>query len=657
MRNEKICFSIWKFFVNCNLDKKKTILLLSLGCASLLSFSQPVLSPKKLKKLSIEELMNIQVTLVSRTPERLSEVASAIQVITGEDIHRSGATNIPEALRLVANLQVAQFNSSIWIISSRGFNTTFANKLLIMIDGRTVYTPLYGGVLWEQQYPLLEDIDRIEIVSGPGGTLWGANAVNGVINIVTKNSKQTQGLYAEAGIGNLLRDQVALRYGGTINDKIHYRLYAQHFNRDTTAQQNGASNHDAWKLTEAGFRLDWEPSEKEGVTVQGDYYWGNKKTFVGTTLQRSPINGQNIRARWRKTFSKNSDMSLQVYYDRYYRDDEPTVSRDKENTLDADLQHHFTIKDWHNIVWGIGYRYVKDDDYFGPGVFAGIYPQMKRLDLANAFVQDEVRLVDSLKLIAGTKLLHNVYTGWEWQPSLRLSWTKKNSTLWAAVSRAVRTPSRFDVDYYLPPPPQNPNTIHIFGDPNFLSEKVVAYELGYRLAPNHASFFSVSAFYNVYRDIYSVEFLPGSTVALEIQNGSEGNSVGLEFAGGYQISRNWRLRAGYTYFDKDLHQKPGHTFDPSYLGNDVKHQIVLQSISDITSHLQFDVVARYLSALEKTFSTPAVPAYFTFDARIAYDFRGFELSVVGQNLAQKQHLEYAGTEIPKNFFVKLAARF
>lgn len=628
----------------------RLLLLSSLFC---FHYSQAqVLSPKELKKLSVEELMNVEVSLVSRTPEKITEAASAIQVITGEDIRRSGASNVAEALRLAANLQVNQLSSSVWLVGSRGFNTIFENKLLVMIDGRTIYTPLYGGVLWEQQNVLLEDIDRIEVVSGPGGTLWGPNAVNGIINIITKSSKETQGLYAKAGAGSFIKDMAAVRYGGRICDKLHYRIYGQHFERSSTETVNGTRNTDAWQLTNGGFRMDWNASSKDDVTFQGEYYGGKRKTIPSG----SPLNGQHLMGKWSRSLSDRSDLALQIYFDRYYREDAPSASYDKMKTVDADFQHRFPIKGRQNFVWGAGYRFVKDDANYRNLSGAGIVPRFKRLDLFTAFAQDEIFLTDSLRFIVGSKLLHNVYTGWEWQPSVRIAWIKNQTTLWAAVTRAVRTPSRFDVDFYLPMTLQPPNVPSVAGGPGFVSEKLLAYELGYRFQPNHVSSFSIATFYNVYSDVYSVEPKP-ATLTYQIQNGSEATSWGLELAGNYQVTKDWRVRGGYTYFKKDLHAKAGHNFDPGYLGNDVRNQAMLQSILDLPAHIQFDLAVRYLDPLSKTFATAAVPSYFTFDARLAYTFKGFELAVVGQNLAEKKHTEFGTITIPRSVYGKITARF
>lgn len=405
-------------------------------------------------------------------------------------------------------------------------------------------------------------------------------------------------------------------------------------------------------MNQAGFRMDWDASSKDAVVIDGEYYGVLRKTAVS----HSPENGHHLLTRWTRTISYRSDLALQLYYDRYYRKDAPTSSYDKMQTIDADFQHRFPIKKSQSVVWGAGYRFVKDDANFTNRASAGILPRFKRLDLFTAFVQDEILLTDSLRLIIGTKLLHNVYTGWEWQPSARIAWTQNRSTLWAAVSRAVRTPSRFDVDYYLPMTQQPPNVPSVAGGPDFISEKLLAYELGLRFQPNHRSSFSIATFYNIYSDVYSVEALPG-TLTYQIQNGSEAKSWGVELEGNYQIIKNWRVRGGYTYFKKDIHAKAGHTFDPRYLGNDVRNQALLQSIVDLPAHVQFDVVARYLDPLAKTFATIAVPSYFTFDARLAFTFKGFEFSVVGQNLAAKNHTEFGSFEIPRSVYGKITARF
>jgi len=622
--------------------------MLLAGCPLL---AQETLSPAELKKLSVEELMNLEVTLVSRTPQRLAEAASAIQVITQEDIRRSGATSLPEALRLASNMQVAQYHSSAWIISARGFNTIFANKLLVMIDGRTVYTPLFGGVIWELQNLMLEDVDRIEIISGPGGTLWGANAVNGVINIITRSAAATQGAYLSVAGGNFLKHAFEARYGGRLGKDAHYRVYGMHFSRKPTYLPDGNKNKDDWKLSQAGFRIDWNAGLKDSLTFQGDLYGGERNTGAGY----SDMNGQNFLSRWTHRFSPSSDLSFQAYFDRYFRDDKSSGSSDALYTIDFDLQHSFALGKVHRLVWGASYRFVKDHAIFSTDVVA-ILPPEKRLDQAEGFLQDEISLGSRMKLTVGTKVLHNAYTDLEWQPSGRLAYTVDRSTIWAAVSRAVRTPSRYDVDYFLPAYPVPPSEPSVAGGPNFVTEKLLAYEAGYRLQPTGLSNFSVAAFYNVYRDVYSVEALPG-TQTYQIQNGSEGETWGAEFSGNYQPASNWRLRGGYTFMQKDLRAKKGRNFDPQYLANDVRHHAVLQSILNLPFNMELDITGRYMSDLPKTLATPGVPAYFNADARLAWVLPHMELSVVGQNLLHRRQAEFSSFLVPRSFYIKLVGRF
>lgn len=606
-----------------------------------------------LKKLSIEELMDVEVTSVSKRSEKLAEVPSAIQVITQDDIRRSGATSIPEALRLAPNLHVAQHNAYTWSISSRGFNTTFSNKLLVMIDGRTVYTPLFGGVYWDAQHILMDDIERIEVISGPAGTLWGVNAVNGVINIITKKSKETQGLYASVAAGSFWKGYGGVRYGGTIGSKISYRVFTQYNDRNNTFRPDGRDTTDRWKVAHGGFHIDWNPSEKNSVTFQGNAYGATEYERPA----KSTFDGQNIITKWSHTFSNTSLFNLQFYFDRTWRRKLLGVVNNELDTYDFDFQHRFVLATNHTILWGVGYRFMKDKTR-GTTTVVGLIPQDKDMNLFSGFIQDEIMLMpDKFKLTLGTKLQHNVYSRFELQPSLRLAFTPtERQTIWGAVSRAVRAPSRADVDYFAPTYPVAPQFPSVAGGPNFVSEKVLAYELGYRIQPSGRLSLSLAAFYNDYDDVYSVEALP-NTLTYQIQNGSEGESWGLEFSGVYQLLPNWRIRGGYTFFDKDLRAKPGHIFEPSYLGNDPQSQFLLQSMVDLPGNLQFDIVGRYVETLPKTQTTERVPAYGTFDVRFAWEYKNIELSVVGQNLWEKRHAETGTQQIPRGIYGKITGRF
>jgi iron complex outermembrane recepter protein len=626
---------------------------LQLGNKALAQNQDVAQASQALKKLSIEELMNIEVTSVSKAPEKLTQAASAIQVITQDDILRSGATSIPEALRLAPNLQVAQLNSHHWIISARGFNSTFANKLLVMIDGRTVYSPLFAGVFWDAQNVLLADVDRIEIISGPGGTLWGANAVNGIINIITKRAKDTGGLYVSASVGSVLKDLMEARYGGTIGPKFSYRIYGLHADRDHTFLPDGTDHTDKWRLSQGGFHLDWQASQSGTLTLQGDFYTGSERDTQYT------IDGQNTLARWNYTFSDKSDMMVQVYFDRTWRDDKAGTIKDELKTFDIDFHHRFPLGGRHSILWGLGFRLMQDKTK-NSSIFVGFLPADRDMNLFSSFIQDEISLMPGLlELAIGTKLQHNDFSGFELQPSARFTLTPAEMhAIWTAVSRAVRAPSRIDVDYHIPAYHVPPGQPSVDGGPNFDSEKVIAYELGYRVQPATDLSLSLATFYNRYDDLYSVEALPG-TQTYQIQNGVIGTSYGIEFNGNYQLAERWRLRGGYTYFVKELENKPGNVTDRSALanlGSDAKNQFLLQSILDLPGNFQVDVIVRYTDVLPATQFNPEVKSYIALDARLAWESRRFLISVNGQNVLQDRHAEFAGIHIPRNIYGKIVWR-
>lgn len=606
----------------------------------------------ELKKLSIEELMEVEVSLATRSSERLSESASAAQVVSGEEIRRSGAKTLPEALRLAPNLQVAQQNSHDWGITARGFNgaplsnNTLANKLLVMIDGRSVYTPLFGGVFWDVQNVLLEDIDRIEVISGPGGTLWGANAVNGIVNVVTKSARDTQGLYLSGAAGSLMQDFGALRYGGAANSNLFYRVYAQRFDFNSTKMRNGASAMDAWDMTQGGFRTDWYPSDENTFTVQGDFYGGSEGVPTSAKL-----NGQNVLARWRHTFSEDSDLVAQVYFDRTLRDLILGDFVDELKTYDFDFQHRFAIGERQSFLWGAGYRLLDNDINNVPTL--SLFPASRNMQLFSAFLQDEITLVpDALKFTIGTKLEHNDFSGLEIQPSARLAWTPASRhTFWGAVSRAVRSPSRFDADLVAP---------SLYGNPDFDSEKVMVYELGYRVRPIDKLSLSAALFYNDYEDLRTVNFDPSAPPGLRFGNDQEAQTWGLELSGTFQATDWWRLRGGYTLLQEDFRYTSAAVFPGSerFEALDPDNQFLIQSIMDLPSHFQLDTVLRYVDRLPGTTTgVPPIPDYLALDLRIAWQFKNVEISLVGQNLLDDNHPEFATLEIPRSVYGKITWRF
>jgi iron complex outermembrane receptor protein len=638
---------------------------------------QPDLStPGDLKKLSVEELMDIDVTLVSREPEKLLDAPSAIQVVTQDDIHRSGASSIPEALRLADNLEVAQQNSHTWNISARGFNTDLANKLLVMIDGRTVYTPLFSGVFWDLQDYLLEDIDQIEVVSGPGGTLWGANAVNGVINITSKSAKDTQGSYVETGGGTELRDFAGVRYGGTFAPNVYFRVYGKYSDYGSEVLPNGNEASDSWNLTQGGFRIDDEAFAQNQLTLQGDTYTGNENIPTGG---REKVEGGNVLGRWSHTFSDDSNASLQLYYDEtHLANPEPKTAflpagilTDDLDTYDLDFQHHFAWGDYNKIVWGLGYRYT--GDVVGPAPTLAFLPAHLDQNLYSGFFQDEIKLRENLFFTLGSKLEKNAYTGWEKEPSgrLQLNLTPKQM-VWAAVSRAVRTPSRIDRDLVEPTglPKPFPQSI-LDGGPGFTSETVIAYELGYRAQLGSKVTTSLSLYYNDYDHVRSTTpgppGFPTLGFPLVFQNNLEGHTYGAEFSTSYQVLDWWRLHGGYDLLEEHMRVKPGEVDFSDGLNEtaDPRNQFSLRSSMDLPQSLDLDTDLRWVDRLHNNNGPIAgsVPSYFELDARLGWNpTEQLEFSIVGQNLLHNHHPEYGfpsptREEIERSVYGKVAWRY
>lgn len=586
-----------------------------------------------LKKLSLEELMEIEVTTVSRRPEKLRETAAAVHVITGEDIRRAGAASIPQALRLATALQTAQVGSNSWTIAARGFNSTTAtsNKLLVMIDGRSVYSPLFSGTFWDTQDVFFDDVDRIEVVSGPGGATWGANAVNGVINLVTRSAKDTQGTVLYGGAGTEERGFAGLRHGGQIGSG-HYRVYAKHFDIESTVRPNGIDARDRWVLTQAGFRTDWEQPQGGHLTVQGDGY---TSWIAQPTAPRGELKGGNLLGRWTQKLLHAGEIRIQGYFDTARRS-APNTFGDRLETLDLDAQHQLPAWGRHEFVWGVNGRISNDHirnlptQAFRPAEFTH--------RLFSSFVQDEIELSPNrLRLTLGAKFENNNYSGSDFLPSVRLAWLlSREQTLWSAISRAVRTPSRFDRDLFTP---VNPPFI-LAGGPKFGAESLVAYELGWRGRLGQGLTSALTAFVHDYDDLRTAE-LP---VPITIGNGLKGKSYGVEWTGEVAVTQQWRWRAGYTLLRKDLRLKPG-SRDLNQGRSEIsdpKHQAQLGTSIDLGSRVEFDATARWIGAVP-TFATNALgrlPAYSELDARLAWRMReDLELALIGHNLLDRRHPE------------------
>ncbi|PZN92155.1 MAG: TonB-dependent receptor [Alphaproteobacteria bacterium] len=598
-----------------------------------------------LPQLSIEELLQVDVSSVSKTDQPLNAAPAAIYVITRADIERSGALTVPEMLRLAPNLHVAQTSASRYVITARGFNgnneaQSYANKLLVLIDGRSVYTPLFSGVYWEMQAVMPQDIDRIEVISGPGAALWGANAVNGVINIITRGAAQTQGGVITASAGNFDRN-ISARLGGRLGDALAYRVYATALDNESTRTLAGADGRDEWDRVQGGFRLDWTPSAADSLTLQGDIYSGSQ----GRAPANEEFSGRNLLARWTHTAPSGSVRQVQAYYDRAQG---PFVL----DTYDLNVQQSFNAGAAHAFVVGGG---IRVSDYSIRGIPTFFFePSDRTLTLANAFVQDSIRLDERWKLVLGLKLEDNPFSGTVLLPSARLAWTPDARTLvWAAVSRAIRSPTPFDTDVV----EKLGTTTFLIGNPDFQAERLTAYEAGTRLQIGSAASLSVSLFYNDYDRLRNIEFAPGGFLPLRWGNGLAAQSYGVEAWGDYAAASWWRLSASVSYFHKDVAFAPGATtiLGPAQLGNDPEWRASLRS-SMTFGMATLDGSLRYVGVLPD----PRVPSYVEFDARIGVPLgERLRLSLVGANLLHRYHQEYPAPAnlVPRRVFAEVQWRF
>jgi len=617
--------------------------------------------------MSMEDLMNMQVTSVSKRTQKVADAAAAIFVITQEDIRRSGATSIPEALRLAPGLEVARIDQNKWAIGSRGFNGRFNNKLLVLIDGRSVYTPLFSGVYWNIQDVLLEDIDRIEVIRGPGATLWGANAVDGVINIITKPAASTQSAIVKAGAGTEERASGGVRYGDKIGSDTHYRVYGKYFDWGPSNYASGATAHDGWDAIRGGFRADWTPAGANSLTVQGDIYRSHydetltvpslSAPYSNTFPNNGEYSGGNILARWNHT-TEGGSMSLQAYYDNTTTVDH-SLFEDHQNIFDIYFQYSFHSGNHQQIVWGMGYRSILDHN--DSSFTVSLQPNQVNLNQFSAFLQDEISLVDNrLRLTVGSKLEHNTFTGFEVEPNARLLWTlSPNQSVWTAVSRAVRTPAlteeglRLNSAVIPPGTPQNPYpfpaVLAVFGSHQFSSEDLLAYEFGYRMQATSNLSLDIATFYNSYSNLRSAEpgtpFPEGAPVPTDIvvpfvaANKMSGGTYGLELFADWKVIPNWRLSGSYSYLQMDIH-KNSDSQDPTAdipNGSSPRHQWYLRSSVDLPKHFDEDTTLRFVDHL----SGLNLPGYYSLDAHLGWrPVRNLEFSIGGQNLLNNQHLEF-----------------
>lgn len=648
---------------------KKTILIflcLFLGGLPLAAFSEEDSNEKDLTDLSFEDLGDI-VTSVSKKKEKAFEAPAAIYVITQEDIRHSGATSLPEILRMAPGVHVARVDSTGWSITSRGFNSDgFGNKLLVLIDGRSVYTPLFSGVYWDVQDIVLEDISRIEVIRGPGATLWGANAVNGVINVITKSASKTQTNYVTVGAGNEEHFFTEGRHGGKINENLHYRTYAKYFNRDSSVTTSGRSGGNRWYQSRTGFRADWAKNSDE-VTVQGDLYYGAEDINLSTLPngefrdQVLTVSGGNVLGRWRHKHQNESHSELQVYYDqanRYY-----SILDQNIHTFDVDYQYSTRFLDRHSITVGGRYRHIKD--LLDGSSIMTFSPKKRGLHLYSGFIQDQINLIpERLNLTIGSKFEHNDYTGFEVQPSARLAFTpNEKNTFWGAVSRAVRTPNRAENDISLA---VSPGFVRWQGNQNFDSEDLTAFELGYRTKPLRNLFFDSALFYNLYNDLRTLELSPGplppdTIVGLDGDNRAKGKSYGFELSSVWDVTNYWKLKASYSHLRIKLYSKQ--TTD-----------IVFKAEENLTPQNQFNFISQLYLPKSVSLSNSiyfvddveasGIEEYIRFDTRVAWKPKpGIEFSLVGQNLFDDAHQESAAplhgsaNEIERSVYGQATFRF
>ena len=638
--------------------------------------------PEDLKHLSLEQLGNLEVTTASKQPEALRKVPAAIYVITQEDIRRSGATSLPEVLRLAPGVEVAQVDSDHWSVAIRGFGAVLQSKLLVLIDGRSLYTPLFSGVYWQAQATPIEDIDRIEVIRGPGGTVWGANAVDGIINIITKSAKDTHGSMASVGGGNVDQAIADYRYGGGNGRGFDYRVYGMGFLRGPEFHSDGR-NFDHWRMGQVGFRTDWNRSAHDNFTLQGDIYdeeAGETTTFAlysppsqVTADGNAALTGGNLLGRWKHVVNERSDFQITAYYDRT-RHFEPEFGETRD-TFDVDFLHHLALPGHQDFLWGLGAQW-------SPSSFVQTVPSIDFLphdltdQIYSAFVQDEIGFLDDrLALTVGSKFEHNIYTGFEFQPSARLLWSiTPRQALWVSGTRAVRTPSRIEDDVRLTDfatVTPLPIYLRVLGNRQFHSEELVAFEAGYRALMTDRFHIDVAMFHNNYDDLSSFQvgtfFLEPTPVPVHAvlplltSNGIRGTTDGFELAADWRPATWWELKGSYAYLTMGLETKPGSN-DPTSVpldeGSSPHNQWVIQSLVNLPKKLEFDQTYRYVSALPARM----VGSYGTADVRFGWHITPeLELSVVGHNLLQPHHAEFGGDPgglvgIKRNVYVKMVWR-
>lgn len=639
-----------------------------------------------LAELDIEDLMKIEVTSAAKKEQKLQMIPAAVYVITPEEIRRSGATSVAEVLRLVPGVEVARVNSETWAISIRGFNSWYSNKLLVMVDGRSVYLPTFSGVSWWSQDLVLEDIERIEVIRGPGASLWGSNAVNGVINIITKSSADTQGGMFSAGGGNEDHGSGVGRYGSRVGSKGTYRVFAKYIDRGSYVDSTGADMHNGWGLSHGGFRSDWAVSDRDSLTISGDIYSGNGAPVFGVVIPQPPfqqdlnlprnIDGGNVLLRWQRTWAGGSRSTLQAYYDRAH--EFSPVYGMTQHTFDLDAQYQWRMGRRHEFVSGFDFRVLSERSQ--NSLSLAVRPQDQTFRLFGGFLQDEIAIIPNhLKLTLGSKFESNDFSGIDAQPTVRVLWMlKPQHTVWTAVSRAVRTPSFSDRGSEMPVavlPGPVPTIITSMGNPEFRSEDLLAYEAGYRAQPTTSTTIDVAAFYNIYHHVQGAGPLgvpwleteppPVRVIApMPTNNLFDAKNYGVEVCTSYAPVHGWKLYAGYTWLKSSSHVDPAYAATAFVMmapGENPVHQLQFRSLLSLPHAVEFDNFLYYVSRLP----VQSVRAYVRWDVRFGWHPRSnLELSVGGQNLLSDRHTEFSPLipllsdgQVSRSIYGKLTWRF
>lgn len=641
-------------------------------------------SSRPLADASLEELLGIRVSSVGRKDQKLTETAAAVYVVSREDILRSGATSIPEVLRMVPGLQVARVDANKWAISARGFNGHFANKMLVLIDGRSIYSTLYSGVFWEQYDLMLQDVERIEVVRGPGATMWGANAVNGVINVITRKARDTQGTMLVAGAGNEDLVDTALRHGGKVGEKIHYRLFSKFFNRNHASLSDGSGAGDRWHQLRSGGRMDAELSERDSLSFSGDIYQGRMGTVGYEDMplnspdrlfqSRLSVSGGFGMGRWTRTLSEDSEFSLQAYVNQEQRQE--FFGGALFRTVDFDFQHRRGLNKRNDLLWGAGYRQTNDRfDWLGAGI--AFVPAHRGIGLWSAFIQDDLTVVeDRLVATLGTKFLYQDGSGFEVQPTARLLWTpSKRDGLWVSVSRAVRTPARINQDLRLPFRIGVINGIPfeglLSGSPDFMSETVRAFEGGYRRQLGRTVSLDFALFRNGYGRLAGyrpgaaeIRFdpAPRGIVPYHLGNTNSAASYGGEAAASWTPVKRWKLQTNYSWIRLNYRsaEAPAQAFSTRQAGDPPRHTVQLASALDLPRRFAWDTQMFRVGNL----AALGVPAYNRLDSILRWNFsEAYSLALGGRNLLDPRHPEFVPedfvrpSEVRRSFFVQLIRRF